>query len=535
MNLREKQKKLKIGIINYNLESQWHSSEIINRWRKKIIKYFPQGLYDPQNLEHQVLFRLTTFDPKEINEEIIKMVVEEQYLIIQSALEKTNCDLEYLFRGLSGKYKDLNIKDRLTLHKDNKNDKLLAINENRSFEVEFKEVDDEKIINLFTQEFHYIHNLRAKGQTFGLFFKGDKIPFAIETTESSILAKEYKREALLAHGIDPNKAVELTRLYCLPGSPKNSISLMDGLISKYYQDKGVEALFTTTMPMYAKSKATTISGGINKVLLVKDLRHTFIEERIKDKTVYRHVIKLSEDLKGSKIITTHPNFPKMLVVEVYKILNKPTLEELDILRDKNKVIYVPLERRDPKKEIEIKFKINCLDELLAQLNKNCCFVKTLYIRDIIYGTGIGPAEKKFRLRIENSMENINYEVVSKYKIQEHGKFVASIEEIFYKGDNKENAISTIKKFGNYNEENSYEKIRLVYENNGLEFDVDIYPYGVILEIEGDIETSKEFINKLGFNLNEAAKENADELFLKWAQKWKLPEFWEIRFGLTGKK
>ncbi|MGC9067056.1 MAG: hypothetical protein ACP5HL_01175, partial [Minisyncoccia bacterium] len=69
MNLREKQKKIKIGIINYNLESQWHSSEIINQWRKKIIKYFPQGLYDPQNLEHQVLFRLTTFDPKEINEE----------------------------------------------------------------------------------------------------------------------------------------------------------------------------------------------------------------------------------------------------------------------------------------------------------------------------------------------------------------------------------------------------------------------------------------------------------------------------------
>ena len=534
MDLREKQKKLKLTIINYNLDSQWNSSKIIDQLRKKIIKYFPLGLYDPQNLEHQVLFRLTTFDPKEINEEIIKNVVEEQYLIIKSTLEKLNYDLEYVFRGLTGKYKDLNIKERLTLYKD-KNNKLLALNDNRSFEVEFKEIDDEKIIDLFTQEFHYIHNLRARGQTFGLFFKGDKIPFAIETTEPSILVKEYKREALLAHGIDPNKAIELTRLYCLPGSPKNVISLMDGLISKYFKEKGIEALFTTTMPMYAKSKATTISGGINKVLLVKDLRHTFIEEKIKGKTVYRHVIKLPEDLKNTKIINTHPNFPKMLVVEVYKILNKPSLEELDILKEKNKVIYIPLERRDPKKEIEIKFKISQVDELLTKLNKISRFIRVLYLRDIIYGTGIGPDEKKFRLRIENSMGNVYYEVVSKYKIQEHNKFVASIEEVFYKGENKEEAISTIKKFGDYNEENSYEKIRLVYNKNELEIAVDIYPYGAVLEIEGETKKVKNFINQLGLNLKKATDKNADELFLEWAKRWKLPEFWEIRFGLTGKK
>jgi hypothetical protein len=534
MDLLEKQKKLKLTIINYNLETQWNSSKIIENLRRRIFKYFPQGLYDPQDLEHQVLFRLTTFDPKEINEEIIKKVVEEQYLIIKSTLEKLNFDLEYVFRGLTGKYKDLNVKERLILCKD-KNNKILAVNENRSFEVEFKEIEDEKIIDLFTQEFHYIHHLRSKGQSFGLFFKGDKIPFAIETTEPSIISKEYKREALLAHGIDPNKAIELTRLYSLPGSPKNSISLMDSLVSKYFKEKGIEALFTTTMPMYAKSKATTISGGINKVLLVKDLRHTFVEENIEGKTVYRHIIKLPEDLKNRKIITTHPNFPKMLVVEVYKILNKPSLDELDILKEKNKVIYVPLEKRDPKKEVEIKFQITQLDELLAKLNKNSQFLKTLYIRDVIYGTGSGPNEKKFRLRIENSMENINYEVVSKYKVEENHKFTVSLEEIFYKGDDKEKAIAAIKKFGNYQEENSYEKIRLIFKKDDLDLCVDIYPYGVVLEIEGDIKESEKFIEKIGLNLNEATNDNADELFVKWAQKWNLPEFWEIRFGLTGKK
>jgi len=200
-------------------------------------------------------------------------------------------------------------------------------------------------------------------------------------------------------------------------------------------------------------------------------------------------------------------------------------------------MFILSEKRDPRKETEkeIKFKIDHLDELLAELNKISCFIKSSYIRDIIFGTGVGPNEKKIRLRIENSLGKTNYEVVSKYKIQENNKFVTSIEEVLYKGDDKEEATFAIKKVGDYKEENSYEKIRMRYKKDDIEFDVDIYPYGVILEIEGDVKVSKELIKQLGLNLSEATNKNADELFLDWAQKWKLPEFWEIRFGLTGKK
>jgi len=205
------------------------------------------------------------------------------------------------------------------------------------------------------------------------------------------------------------------------------------------------------------------------------------------------------------------------------------------MRKNKPITKTTREKRDAKKEVEIKFQIKDLDELLDKLNKNSSFVRALYLRDVIYGTGAGPNEKKFRLRIENSFNTTYYEVVSKYKIQGQDKFVVSIEEVFYKGNNKENAIANIKKHGNYQEENSYEKIRLIYNKNNLELDVDIYPYGVILEIEGEIDSSNELINKLGLNLSEATSENADELFVKWAQKWKLPEFWETRFGLTGKK
>ena len=259
------------------------------------------------------MFRLTTFDPSEITEEIIRTVVEEQFLVIQNRLESIKYDLEYIFRGLTGKYKDLNQDNRLTLHKISKN-KFVASNSYINFEVEIREIDDTNIIELFTRDLHYMHSSRDSGHAFGLFFKGDKIPFAIETTEPSSNIKDYKREALLAHGIDPTKGVEITRLYCLPGSPKNSISVLDGFMSKYFQDKGMLAIFTTTMPMYAKTKGSAVSGGMNNVLLIKDLRHFFVKEKIKDEVVYKHVVKKLEEIDAD-IISTHLNSQNFMLLK----------------------------------------------------------------------------------------------------------------------------------------------------------------------------------------------------------------------------
>lgn len=80
--LENAQRKLKLSLKDYDLSQEWNSCVLINSLRKRVCAMLPRGLYDPQDLEHQVLFRLTTFSPENIDEEIIQEVIQEQYLII---------------------------------------------------------------------------------------------------------------------------------------------------------------------------------------------------------------------------------------------------------------------------------------------------------------------------------------------------------------------------------------------------------------------------------------------------------------------
>jgi len=533
MNLRKQQENLKINLINYNLEEMWQSHSLICRLREKVNLFLPRGVYDPQDLEHQVLFRLTTFDPEEITDDIIQFVIDEQYLILKNRLSSVDYDLDYVFRGLSGKFHDLNVNDRLKLCIDK--NKLIAKNSHRSFAVEFRKIQDEKIVSLFTNELHYIHQDRPKGETFGFYFAGDNIPWAIETTEPSVIAKDYKREALLAHGIDPNKAIELTRFYTLPGAPINAISLMDGLVSKYYKSKGIEALFTTTMPMYSKTKSTTIAGGINKPLLVKDLRHKFIPEKINEKVCYRHTTTIFEEEDKINFISTHPNFPTMMVVEVYKkIINDSDLMPLKVLEDNNKVIYV--KHREIKVEEELKFPVKDINEIIKKINETGIvdFSKTEYIRDVIYGSN--ENDRKIRLRSQNNFKNYSVEVLFKDKIEQCNDGVKrEVEETIYKGINEKDALLSIKKQGEFKEENSYEKIRSTYLSDKVEITIDIYPYGVWIEIEGDSEEIWDMAKKLGYKKEDSTTLNADELYVEWNKEQGLKELFDVRFGLKEKQ
>jgi len=532
--LKEKQKRLNLNIINYDLEKMWKAHPLINSLRERVIRALPKdGFYDPQDLEHQALFRLTTFDPKDINDEIINFVVQEQYAVMQDRLSKLDFDVEYLFRGIKGKYHDLNVEDRLELCWEN--DKLVAKNDNRSFNVEFRTVHDERIVSLFSNELHYIHRDRPKGETFGFYFVGDEIPWAIETTEPSAIAKQYKRDALLANGIDPNKAVELTRFYTLPGAPTNSISLMDGLVAKYYKEKGMEALFTTTMPMYSKTKSTTISGGLNKPLLVKDLRHKFIPSRINGQTYYRHVTTVPEDHDEIEVITTHPNFPTMLVVEVFRVLSERSIEPLPILNDHKKVIYV-MQRDHSSTEEEVKLPVESISDILNKIRTVGKYSRTEYIRDVVYGDKSSKEAKKIRLRISDNLEYSLVEATRKYRITEDSDVKREVEETIYKGSSEDEALSMIELQGEFAEENSYEKTRMYFNaDGGAEITLDIYPFGAWVEVEGSEEKVKHIASKLGYSKKEFILDSADDLYLEWKKKHNLPEQWDVRFGLIGKK
>lgn len=531
MDLVSHQKKLKLKLMKYSLSQELQVHTLIQNLRQKIIDNLPKGIYDSQDLEHQVLFRLTTFDPEKINDQLIIEIIKEQYLLIKYRLNTINKTLlSYLFRGLQGNHKDLNIQKRLTIKKiDNK---YYACNDNYKFEIEFRKLEDNFLIDLFTNKLHYIHAPRSKGESFGLYFKGDSIPWAIETTESAMFAQKYKQEALLAHGIDPAKAIEITRLYILPGSPVNSISLIDRVVSQYYKGLGMEAMFTTTMPMYAKTKGATLAGGMNKVLLVKDLLQYFVPIRIDGKTVYQQVPE-SYILKNeiTDFITTHPKFKTLYTVETFMLLGEPSLKPLPILNDKEKVIYVS--RNTKSVEVEMKFFIQDIDSVLPKLQQNANFLKVEYILDTIYGEK--ESKKKIRHRVVNNFISRQIEVIYKSKISSENGIRTETEEILYQGDDDKSAIKAIKEQGDFEPENSYEKIRIVYSYKNLaKLFVDIYPYGAYLEIEGKRDCFKDILNFLSLTESDATTKNADECYLEWNSKMNLKELWHIRFGLTDK-
>jgi len=347
--IKAKQEALSLNIVDYNLNEVWNSHWLIGSLRKDINPLVELKLksadipFDPQDLEHQVLFFLTTYSPGKITHKIIEEVVEQQYLVIRDRLLKamTKDELEYLFRGLKPFYPDLNTLYRLKI--ENRADKIFATGDGRCFEVEFKKIDDPRIISCFTGSLHYIHQERIEGDTFALFFKGDQYPWAIETTEKSTNSRQYKRNTLLAYGINPDKAVELTRLYTLPGSPLNAISLLDKLVKKYYQENSdVEALFTCTMPSYSKSKSTTIAGGINNVLCIKEALHYFIQKNIDEKVCWEAVTKRWIDKSKDESIEfrkTDQDFKLLPVIDVFMPIKKLKTEPLPVLKDGKKVIF----------------------------------------------------------------------------------------------------------------------------------------------------------------------------------------------------
>ena len=168
---------------------------------------------------------------------------------------------------------------------------------------------------------------------FGFFIRGEKIPFAIEEVEPCDISRNYKKAVLMLSDVNYHTTVELTRFYSVPNTPKNLISLLDRLVGQALRDKGYEWMMTSVMPAFAKTKATTVAGGINIPLLAKKLILEFCER--KDKKYELCVPRLKAKMKNNiKVVGIKKElFP---VIEMIKPLVgglKPNLE-------KNKLFYI---------------------------------------------------------------------------------------------------------------------------------------------------------------------------------------------------
>jgi adenylate cyclase class IV len=185
-------------------------------------------------------------------------------------------------------------------------------------------------------------------------------------------------------------------------------------------------------------------------------------------------------------------------------------------------------------EKEIKLLVSDMAMLLNNIRTVAEYSRTEYIRDVIYGQK--SDKKKIRLRICDNFENVHVDATHKYRVSISGDVKKEIEEVVYHGSNIKDALAMIELQGDFVEENSYEKIRTIfYEKGGTEIDVDVYPFGALIEIEGEEERIHEIAKRLGYSKKDYVLDSADDLYLAWIKQHSLPEMWDVRFGLKGKK
>ncbi len=314
------------------------------------------ALCDVLDLEYQTLFRLTSLPIPEVFEhgaeleeylrtqhayeywrdilalesekmnypvkrDIIRKIAEEQLLIIQDRMARATLPVDRLLK-----------RDGIFAEPDWKlqkyGGKLAAIKVQDDKIVDSKEVHFRTVDPAYARELHstlhYIHTPRAI-MAFGLYLEDDDLPFSVVAFDE--IDRPYKKDLLFMHGYNPEKCLDLARLYSRPGTPFNTSSTIFTLAFTYFKENmpEVQAILSAFMPTYAHGMSM-ISAGFNYGVLVKEWRHSFAQRDIDGKTAWELVTKRRVDESQTIIDSQWPLLP---VFELMASLQTPRFVPLD--------------------------------------------------------------------------------------------------------------------------------------------------------------------------------------------------------------
>ena len=258
----------------------WQEDERIKKAREIIAPKIAKALddtnifFDGQDLEHQVLFRMTTYPEEEAFKKIDE-IFDEQLYITKERMVEADTSPSDLFR-LGHRRTD---EKEWKLKWANGREHLIAeeIGGSKKRRVVWRQVegDEKDRLDAIVNDYHYIHCSRGKGWTIGFYFEDEDLPFAIEQIEPCSVSRDYKRAMMELLGVDVKKGVEITRFYTIPNTPKMVIGIRDKVAEKVLKQEGKRWMFTSVMPVFAKTKATTIAGGMDIPIFAKELKIKF--------------------------------------------------------------------------------------------------------------------------------------------------------------------------------------------------------------------------------------------------------------------
>ncbi len=324
----------------------WPHDFLMETLKEKVAPFLETDLLvDKNDLRYQVLFRLTTFRLSEIfdvslerylkkqgahkswekilsikkqdlekykiNEALVKQVVQEQKEVAAWRLRNTKLPLKEILIPRNRIFSEKGWVIRRS------SGALFAVRKDTKVELRFGKVPKRYAQELHNK-LHYIHCARVE-KAFGIFIKGEKIPFSVLATQK--IDREYKKKAVLLRGFDFDKVVDFTRLYSFNGAPLNTSSAIFGLTRDYLRkNTEVQATLSAFMPSYANGMSM-FAGGLDQVLIAKPLSHTF--ERILGTNLYQQVVKRVVDESNEDFVFS--KIPLLPTLELLSEIRKPPM------------------------------------------------------------------------------------------------------------------------------------------------------------------------------------------------------------------
>lgn len=145
---------------------------------------------------------------------------------------------------------------------------------------------------------------------------------------------------------------------------------------------------------------------------------------------------------------------------------------------------------------------------------------------------------RFRLRISSNDNETKCKLSWKRRLKNTIETEVNKEEekeVRINSEDINNFIFIIENVMHFTTVESYERYRTVFENDEVEISVDEYPFGVCIEIENKSldknpeEVVKKWVNKIGFNINEAYRLSWDDKYLELCEEQGIERFNEVTF------
>lgn len=175
-------------------------------------------------------------------------------------------------------------------------------------------------------------------------------------------------------------------------------------------------------------------------------------------------------------------------------------------------------------EIELKFLLDAAKR--RSLRDLQCIKPRIYQRTVMFDNDAQLMDKtngRLRLRQTGS------EVSLSYKKPLPSEVVKKEIEWETRINDWESGKKLLEAMG-FQQTTSYEKYRTTFDYNGLNIEIDEYPFATFIEIEGIETAAKRAALELGFNLEEALLKPCDTLFTEWRAAKGLPMKSHMRFA-----